>query len=496
MNYKKLFASFSLLLLMSFGFVSARAQTPQATPSANSSTDEVQSRIRQLETQVEMMREELKRLKESIPSNANGSAQQAVSTSTITVSATVRDEEKEAARQETKPAGAASKPQGIELGSVRAIPYGTIYFNAFGNSGGTNNADVPLFATPTGQGGMSASVRQTRLGLKLEGPKIWNAKSSGVIETDFFGGFPAVGVGETFGVVRVRLAYARLDWERSSLEAGQDWVIFAPVNPVSIAAAAIPQMAAAGNPWTRLPQVRLEQRWRKGQILWQGAVLAPATGDFPAGQAAFFLQPGTGAASRLPYFQSRVSLNDKNWLGLKKPGSIGLSGQYGRARVGNTPGNNMIDATGVALDWNFPLASRVTLAGEAFTGRDLAGFQSGVFQGFNPDFAYRQGVVIISGGPRAIGTRGGWAQLGFTPPDMDSVTLYATFGQDDPRDEDLASVSRRDWRLRNQSFAFSLLYKLSPQFTWGVEFRRFETDYLLSGRQNANHLNLGAAFSF
>ena len=41
---------------------------------------------------------------------------------------------------------------GIDLGPVRAVPYGTIYFNAFGNSGGTNNADDPLFATPTNQG--------------------------------------------------------------------------------------------------------------------------------------------------------------------------------------------------------------------------------------------------------------------------------------------------------------------------------------------------------
>jgi hypothetical protein len=474
----------------------AQGQTPAASPSVSSSQNEVQSRISQLEAQVEVMREELKRLKEAIPANS-GPAPQAIEVSTIKVSAGIKDEKRETPGQETKPAAATVvKPPGIELGSVRLVPYGTIYFNAFGNSGGTNNMDVPLFATPSGQGGMSASVRQTRLGLKIEGPLIWRAKSSGVMEADFFGGFPAVGVGESFGVVRVRLAYARLDWERSSLLAGQDWVVFAPANPVSIAAAAIPQMTAAGNLWTRLPQLRLERRFRKGQILWQGAVVAPATGDFPAGQAAFFLQPGTGAASRLPYFQSRVSLNDKNWLGLKKPGSIGLSGQYGRARVGNTQGNNMIEAFGLALDWNMPLAKRFTLSGEAFTGRDLAGFQGGVFQGFNPDFAYRTGALLTNGGPRAIGTRGGWAQLGFTPPDLESLTLYITVGQDDPRDEDLQSVTRRDWRLRNQSYAFSLLYKLSPQFTWGLEFRRFETDYLQSGRQNANHLNLGAAFSF
>lgn len=43
---------------------------------------------------------------------------------------------------------------------------------------------------------------------------------------------------------------------------------------------------------------------------------------------------------------------------------------------------------------------------------------------------------------------------------------------------------------------FSFLYKLSPQLSWGMEFRRLETRYLLTGRQTANHVNLGAAYSF
>lgn len=236
----------------------------------------------------------------------------------------------------------------------------------------------------------------------------------------------------------------------------------------------------------------------KGKLVWQGAVLAPNGGDFPSGTSAtFLLQPGTSAASRLPYFQSRISINDRDWLKLKKPGSIGLSLQAGRARVANTTGNNQIDSFGLALDWSIPLQRRLTLAGEAFAGRNLAGFQSGVFQGFNPDFAYRSGTTLISGGPRAIGTRGGWAQAGFTPPMLDDhLTLYGSYGLDDPRDEDLVSLTRRDWRLRNQAFAYSFLYKLSAQFSWGIEFRRLETSYLQSGKQADNHLNLGAAFSF
>ena len=123
----------------------------------------------------------------------------------------------------------------FELGQMHVVPYGTIYFNASGNSGGTNNDDVPLFATPSGTDNLSASVRQTRIGIRLQAAKNLGANLNGVIEADFFGGFPAFGVGENFGLVRLRLANVRLDWERTSLIVGQDWMTFAPNNPVSIA---------------------------------------------------------------------------------------------------------------------------------------------------------------------------------------------------------------------------------------------------------------------
>ena len=477
---------FALALIQGSLGASVHAQTP----------DTLQQRVEQLQGQLEKMRAELAALKSELAARNSNSPE--VSSPVVLLSPKTDAADNHVENNTQQATATEKRLPGIDLGPVHAVPYGTIYVNAFGNSGGTNNADVPLFATPGNQGNVSISVRQTRLGLKLEGPTIGHARSRGQVEADFFGGFPAVGIGENFGVVRLRLAFVRLDWEKTSLEAGQDWVIFAPNSPVSIAAAAIPQMAAAGNPWARLPQVRLEHRWASGKVVWQGAVLAPATGDSPtASTSPFFLQPTTGAASRIPFFESRVAFSDANWLATKKGGNVGLSIQYGRARVANTSGNNKVDAFGLAADWYFPIVARLTINGEALFGRNLSGFQAGVFQGFNPDFAYRLNGTLISGGPRAIGTRAGWTQLGFTPPAFsDRLTIYGTYGIDDPRDSDLVSLTKREWRLRNQAFAFSFIYKLSPQLSWGIEYRRFDTLYLLTGKQTANHVNLGAAFSF
>lgn len=494
-------AVFLILLFIVGASSSALAQQAQPT----TSNEELQKRIAEMEAQMKQMREELINLKNALPANqpkpqsvtmaANDSTVAAVKTETKTETKTdtKTNQNGEAAKQTQQQ----QKPLGVDIGSARPTPYGTIYFNAFSNSAGTNNADVPLFAAPTGSGNTSASVRQTRLGVRVEGVKVGRANLRAVLEADFFGGFPNVGIGENFGVVRLRLANARLDWEKTSVTVGQDWMVFAPVNPTSLAAAAIPQMAAAGNPWARLPQIKLERKFGKN-FVWASAVLAPQTGDYNTASN-FFLQPTSGASSKLPFFQSRLAFADQNFFGTKKAGSVGLSAHYGRSKVftGTTNIENDIESVGVALDWNIPLAERISFAGEAFTGRNLGGFQAGVFQSYNNDFAFRQGNNLISGGVRAIGTRGGWAQLGFTPDVLqNNLSLYGSIGIDDPVDADLISRAPRDFRRQNFSFAFDAIYKFTPQFQIGGEFRRLQTLYLLSGRRNANHVNLSAAYSF
>lgn len=445
--------------------------------------DATQERIRQLEEQVKLLKEQVEKL---VGVSATAS-QPKVENQTAVAKTAV----------EAKPVAEKKQP-GIEIGSVRFVPYGTIFFNAFHNTSGTNNTDVPLFATTSGGANMSASVRQTRLGFRIEGARFGNANVKAVAEADFFGGFPAVGIGENFGVVRIRLANVRLDWEKTSLTVGQDWMVFAPVNPTSLAAAAIPQMAAAGNPWARIPQIKAEHRFTNNFAV-QAAVLAPQTGDSST-TAGFFMQPNSGAASRVPYLQGRVAYSNGKWFGTKKAGSIGVSGHYGRSKVftGTTLNiENDIESNGIALDWNFPLANRVSFAGEAFAGRNLGGFQSGVFQSYNNDFAYRVGTNLIAGGVRSIATRGGWAQLGITPKvSRDRLSLYASIGIDDPRDADLVTRTPRDLRRQNFVYAFDAIFKLTPQFQIGAEYRQMTTLYTLGGRRYAGHIDLGAAYTF
>lgn len=395
-----------------------------------------------------------------------------------------------AAAQPAKPAVAAA----ADATPIKVTPYGILYFNLFENSDGTNNGDVPLWSVP-GAGSLSASGRQTRFGLRVTNLTAASAKVTAVLEADFFGGFPAVGIGDNMGVLRLRQANVRLDWKTTSVVVGQDWMIFAPANPVSLASAGIPLMAATGNPWARLPQVRVD--WRHGPALLQGGVLAPSTGDF---SSAFLYQPASGALSQVPFVQGRAAFTAANWIGLKKPASIGVSGHYGRARVLTTTVDRELDSRGVAVDWSVPLASfrsggpGLTLTGEAFAGRNLAAFQAGIFQGINPDAALVTGASAIDDGPRAIGTRGGWTQLAAVV--HPTLTVQATYGLDDPRDSTLVSVTRREWRRRNQAYAIGFVHKLSSQLSWSIEDRRIVTHLALAGRHTTNHVNFATTFTF
>jgi len=120
-----------------------------------------------------------------------------------------------------------------------------------------------------------------------------------------------------------------------------------------------------------------------------------------------------------------------------------------------------------------------------------------VVQSYNSDFAYRVGSSLVGGGFRSISTRGGWTQIGVTPPGLDDrLGIYGSIGIDDPENKDLVSLSHRDWRTRNLAFAADVIYKFTPQFSIGAELRRFQTNYVYSSHQNANHVNLGAAYSF
>lgn len=87
----------------------------------------------------------------------------------------------------------------------------------------------------------------TRLGLNITGPDFLGAKTSAKIESDF------AGFGTSNTVLRIRQAYAKMDWEKDNLLVGQAWhPMMGDMMPDVFSLAT----GAPFTPFSRSPQVR------------------------------------------------------------------------------------------------------------------------------------------------------------------------------------------------------------------------------------------------
>jgi hypothetical protein len=391
------------------------------------------------------------------------------------------------------PVVAAAQPPKQEdpgSGSTRKLNfYGTLLFNAYFNDAASNNADIPSFAlskAPGAHENFGATARQTRLGLSYSGLTAAGANVSGVFEADFFGGEPALTNGINMDIFRIRLAYGRLDWKRFAIEAGQDWTIFAPLNPTSLAEFAIPEFSASGNLWIRTPQIRIE--WKKPlgdrrTFLWQVAALDPDIGDNPAAYSTA-RQPGAGELGRLPAVETRLAISSP--IG-SRTATVGVSGHWGAAKntgtIGGLSVSRSFESWGVAADYNLPISRLLNISGEAYAGRALGVFSGGVAQTLLP---------LGQPGANGVGTRGGWlqVQLNLTKKWQSNTA----FGIDAPVLGNLITASRS----KNQSYMSNIAYHLSPNVAFALEWRRFLTNYLNQAAANniGDHFNLAAAYTF
>jgi hypothetical protein len=369
------------------------------------------------------------------------------------------------------------------------VIYGTLLWNSFYNTSASNNTDIPLYASPKAPGpvenfGMTA--RQTRLGLHYEGPAIGGARLSGEVEMDFFGGKAALANGINMDILRLRLAFGRLDWTNFSLETGQDWAIFAPLNPTSLAEYAIPALSGSGNLWIRTPQIRTEWRHDLGpgqRLLWQLAALDPNVGDYPVAFATL-RQPKAGELGRGPAVESRVALSTS--IG-DRHAEVGVSGHWNPARNVGSIGTETVvrdfQSWGVALDYNLPLLKWFALSGEVFGGRALGVFTGDVGQSY---------LAPGTPGEHGIGTRGGWMQAQFNW--TAKWQTNAAYGIEAPELRNLITGDR----AKNQTYMVNFMYKFSPEVTFAWEWRRFLTNYLnqLAANNLGDQANMAVAYTF
>jgi hypothetical protein len=372
--------------------------------------------------------------------------------------------------------------------AVKVSLYGTLLLNSFYDTALFNNQDVPLYANKQGSDTTGSdksygmTVRQSRFGLRLQGPTLWGAQTSGQVEIDMFAGNATLPVSVGFDVPRLRLGFMRADWKNVSLVAGQDFSVFAPLSPTSLAGFSAPDMTASGNLWIRSPQLRAEFRrniTEKRKLQWQVALTDPNVGDYPS-TFSTVRTPGVGERGRGPGYESRLSYTDSGM-------TLGLSGHYNRGKNAGTGAlanvQTGVDSWGVAADYLLPLGKRANLSGEAYQGRALGLFGS----------AQGQAVTAVgTPGQHGVKSRGGWVQLQVNWGNRWQNNL--AWGIDSLNTRQVVEGNRN----KTQTYMGNLIYKWSPNTSLAWEWRRFLTNFQNqnSANEQGDHVNMAIAFTF
>jgi hypothetical protein len=332
---------------------------------------------------------------------------------------------------------------------------GMLVANTFVNSGDANWLENPniVEAARTGLGSHSSTLRQTRIGVAVDGPSIGGARTNAVLAFDFFGGVPGFQTGTVMGLPRLLFAFARIEGSRTALEVGQDHAVLAPRDPTSLAAQSFPALFRSGNLYLRAPQIRVEQQLGAGLSV-AGAIVAPIAGDFGANYV-FAPAAGSGERSRTPAVQARLAWQ-RGSSDEQREIALGLSGHYGRERVTDDTASNWAGAVDFTAT-----AGRFGLGGEGYYGKNIDAFGG-------------------ASGQQARAA-GGFAEVRFAATPIVGINVGG--GLDRVPDRDRLLAVRRE----NRTLFGNTIVQLTPEVAVSFEYRWLETTWRVPDAKRRNH---------
>ena len=341
-------------------------------------------------------------------------------------------------------------------------PYGFIKLDAAYDDSRTKVGNFALYAeseaTHKNDNEFNMTARQTRLGLDILAPKIYDWEAWGRIEIDFYGDGAKH---ENKGAVLLRHAFVELKKGNFSLLAGQTSDIISPLYPNTINYTVA---WSVGNIGYRRPQLRATYThpFNEENKLISAFGITRTSGTV---NEDFDLDlENDGSDSGHPTVQGRLALATK--LLTKKATVIGVSGHWGREEfdlkehpLTTTQRQKKEKSWSLNGDFYVPITDRFEVKAEAFVGYNLDDYFGGILQGVNP----------TSGS--AIKTVGGWLQLKYVQ--SDKLKYHVGFGIDDPRNSDL----NNGMRSRNGVYFGNVVYTLIPPVDIGLEYSYWDTEY-------------------
>jgi hypothetical protein len=324
------------------------------------------------------------------------------------------------------------------------------------------------------------TANETRLGLRIGGPKTAQMETSGVIEFDFFGS----GADENKAKIQMRHAYLQLLWPESrfAILAGQTWDVISPLNPSTLNYTVLWD---AGNIGYRRPQIRLTKDFLLDEdttLQVAGAIARTIGRD--TGVAG--VNSETGEDAGFPTFQGRLGLTFPRLAAGKT--QAGISGHWGREEydLDVTGRNTDVDSWSVNLDLMQPLAKWLLFKGELFIGENLNTYFGGIGQGVRQ--VRNGGGMIVDA--EEIAAKGGW--FAFTLGPWDAWSFNVGAGIDDVDADDVNTGDR----TLNRAVFGNVLHALNKHASVGVELSHWRTDYRGPGDADALRVQTSLIYRF
>lgn len=337
----------------------------------------------------------------------------------------------------------------------------------------------------------SMSVRASPIGFTFNLPNaLRNGDINAKLEIDFSGGFTSGAFGTYSPLMRLKQMWISWDSKRVSVLLGQHFALFSPLFP-DVGSWIL--LGTAGNPWMRLPQIRLTTKF--------DPVKFEISANRPMGANEAYGNQGDdiisdGEKSNLPFMVGRLSYS-KDFKPMKV--STGVSGVFGREKIyRNTPAsttcatsiNDCTTTAAVSINktlnmwmagYDLELISKyVDFKGEAFIGDNLNQFFAGILQGVN----------TTTNDATVIRTYGGWGQVTLKP--VQKVYFNLGAGVDNPDDSDLTNGQR----AYNLMAYGSANYKLTQNWTLSLEPSYMKTGYKNASANDNIRGMLKTSFSF
>jgi hypothetical protein len=361
-----------------------------------------------------------------------------------------------------------------------------------GNSGALTpgSGAIPRTTTDAGRSDQSIfTARQSRIWLKVAGPELLGAKTSALIEMDFYGDPSAAAESPQ---IRMRQAWGSIDWKNTGILFGQAYDIFGPMVASTVDFRSGASFGTPNNP--RVPQLRLTQKLdltpANSLKLVLGVQDPNQNGNNNTGSDTKF-GAAVNVAAQAMFISKALGVSPGYWGLSMNSLTAGVFGLVGSEKVTLSTGNKTVDSWGYGVYTFVPVLKSKDGKSRAMTMSVEAQAYMAANMAFNSATAHS--FVGPTANPNAAKGYGFNGQVIFYP--TQDLGITAGYGRRNAYNYAQYQVSAiDDFQKSSTNIYTSIAYDLNAAIRVAAEYQNVNTQYGVSaGAAGKNTAGTGTA---